>query len=60
MLTDTHTAEAQGIIFIKGGSADEAHRLQPTTHYWTVRAHDWVTFHSDSVVLEREEDSLGK
>lgn len=55
VLTDTPSAKAQGVIFIKGGTADEAQRLQPTTHYWTVRAHDWVTFHNDSIVLEREE-----
>lgn len=54
VLTDTPAAEAQGIIFIKGGTADEAQRLQPTIHYWAARAHDWITFPEHSVVLERE------
>jgi hypothetical protein len=57
VLTDTPAAKAQGIIFIKGGTADEAQSLQPTTHYWTTRAHDWITFQADSLLFEREEPS---
>lgn len=55
VLTDTPAAEAQGIILIKGGTADEAQRLQPTTHYWAARAHPWITFAKTCTVMEREE-----
>jgi hypothetical protein len=59
VLTDTPAAEAQGLIFIKGGTADDAQLLQPSTHYWTERAHGWITFPEDTTVLLREEAPAG-
>ena len=55
VLTDTPAAKAQGLIFIKGGTADEAQQLQPSTHYWTERAHAWIAFPDECTVLLREE-----
>lgn len=55
VLTDTPAAEAQGTIFIKGGTLDHAQDLVPTTHYWTERAHRWIAFPPDCDVLQREE-----
>lgn len=44
VITDTPTAEAQGIIFIKAGTLDDPADLKPTLHYWTNSAQRWVTF----------------
>lgn len=55
VLTDTPSAKAQGVIFIKGGTADNAQQLQPTTHYWTERSHSWIAFPDACTVLKREE-----
>ncbi len=55
LLTDTPAAEAQNVIFIKGGTLDEAEDLVPTTHYWTERAHGWIAFPDGCTVLPREE-----
>lgn len=56
ILTDTSAAEAQGLIFIKGGTADNAQDLMPTTHHWTERAHRWIDFPDGCTILHREED----
>jgi len=55
ILTDTPTAEGQGVIFIKGGTLDDAQDLLPSTHYWTERAHRWITFPEDCDLRQREE-----
>lgn len=57
VLTDTPAAQAQGLIFIKGGTMDDAQALVPSTHYWTERAHGWISFPEGCTVLKREEIS---
>lgn len=44
VITDTPAAEAQGIIFIKAGTLDEAADIAPTLHYWTASAQHWFVF----------------
>ena len=44
VVTDTPEAEANKIIFIKAGTLDEAHDLQPTVHYWADSAQHWFVF----------------
>lgn len=41
ILTDTHAAREQGIIFFKAGTLDEAADLAPTAHYWTQSSQTW-------------------
>lgn len=58
VITDTPAAAAQGVIFIKGGTVDDAYRvLRPERHYWTERLHDWLTLPSSDVMLNRQEES---
>lgn len=59
VLTDTPAAEQQGLIFIKGGTADNAQALRPATHYWTDRAHDWIALPEGCTILRREEAAAG-
>ena len=55
ILTDTPRAEADGVIFIKGGTIDDAATLlRPTVHYWTERKHDWLALPVDDLILKRE------
>jgi hypothetical protein len=53
-LTDTPEAEANGIIFVKGGTIDNSEDLDPTTHYWLSNAQKWVRWPDGSGVLETQ------
>ncbi|WP_295531764.1 GFA family protein [Novosphingobium sp. Chol11] len=44
VITETPEAQAQGMIFIKAGSLDQAEDLKPTVHFWTSTAQHWVVF----------------
>jgi hypothetical protein len=55
ILTDTPSAETQGLIFVKGGTLDETSDLAPETHYWTERAQSWMRWPEDGILLKREE-----
>lgn len=58
MLTDTPRAQADGVIFVKGGTIDGAmDALTPTLHYWTERQHGWLTLPTDHPRLRREESA---
>lgn len=54
VLTDTPGAQADNIIFIKAGTLDDVSDLNPTTHYWTKRAHKWISLPDDAELLEQE------
>jgi hypothetical protein len=54
VITDTPAAEAEGIIFIKAGTLDEAADLKPTLHYWSKRAQGWFTFPDGVERLEEQ------
>ena len=54
MLTDTPRAEAQGIIFAKGGTLDDVADLVPTAHYWTESAQPWMRYPERDNLIERE------
>jgi hypothetical protein len=54
VLTDTPEAEANGIIFVKGGTIDNSEDLDPTTHYWLSNAQKWVRWPDGSGVLETQ------
>jgi hypothetical protein len=58
VITDTPAAAAHGVIFIKGGTVDDAYRvLRPGRHYWTKRLHDWLPLPSGDIMLSRQEES---
>lgn len=44
VVTETPSATAQGMIFIKAGTLDDCSDLNPTTHYWTKTAQPWFVF----------------
>ena len=54
VITDTPAAEAQGIIFIKAGTLDEAGDLSPETHYWTGSAQRWMVLPEGGEKLEKQ------
>jgi hypothetical protein len=54
VLTDTERAREQGLIFVKAGTFDEVSDLNPTTHYWTKRAHQWLSLPEDALLLDQE------
>lgn len=54
IITDTERAQEQGLLFVKGGSLDDAPDLKPTMHYWTQSAHDWFEIPADSEIFDRE------
>jgi hypothetical protein len=54
ILTDTERAREQGVIFIKAGTFDEVSDLEPTTHYWTRRAHRWLPLPAGAALLDQE------
>lgn len=54
VLTDTPGAQKGDIIFIKAGTLDDVSDLNPTTHYWTKRAHKWIPLPDDVELLEQE------
>jgi hypothetical protein len=54
VFTETPSADAQGIIFIKAGTLDDVTDLVPTTHYWTSSAQNWVV-HPDGATLLPEQ-----
>jgi hypothetical protein len=54
VISDTPGAEAQGIIFLKAGTLDEARDLEPTLHYWKNSAHDWFVFPEGVACLETQ------
>lgn len=57
VLTDTPGAREHGLIFVKGGTVDDAAiHLRPGTHYWTDRRHDWINLPEADRVLLREEE----
>lgn len=56
VVTDTPRAVADGVIFIKGGTVDDAATLlEPSVHYWTERRHDWLALPDRHLCLHREE-----
>jgi hypothetical protein len=54
VITETPEAQAQGLIFIKAGSLDQADDLEPTVHYWTSTAQHWVVFPETGAKLETQ------
>lgn len=44
LVTDTPAAERDGHIFLKAGTLDDPADLEPTTHFWSCRAQQWVVF----------------
>ena len=54
VVTETPEAAAQGLIFIKAGSLDQADDLTPTVHYWTSTAQHWVVFPETGTKLETQ------
>jgi len=52
VFTETPDGDAQGMIFIKAGTLDEAQALRPTVHFWTSSAQDWVIIPEGGTVLE--------
>ncbi|QQN73418.1 GFA family protein [Croceicoccus sp. YJ47] len=55
VLTDTDAAEDAGIIFIKGGTLDDAAALTPSAHCWTRSAHEWLQFPEGDTVMQMQE-----
>nr|WP_275588829.1 GFA family protein [Croceicoccus hydrothermalis] len=55
VLTDTDAAEAAGIVFVKGGTLDNAAEMVPTAHCWTRSAHDWLQFPEGDTVMQMQE-----
>ncbi|MDT0575994.1 GFA family protein [Croceicoccus sp. F390] len=55
VLTDTDAARAQGVIFIKGGTLDDATELRPTVHCWTQSAPAWLSFAKGDTIMQRQE-----
>jgi hypothetical protein len=54
VISDTPGAEAQGIIFLKAGTLDEASDLVPTLHYWKNSAQSWFVFPDGVECLEAQ------
>lgn len=54
VISDTPTAEEQGIIFIKAGTLDETADLSPTLHYWCSTAQGWFVFPDGVERLEKQ------
>jgi len=44
VVTETPSATAQDMIFIKAGTLDDRSGLAPSVHYWTNSAQDWFVF----------------
>lgn len=42
VVTETPSATAQDMIFIKAGTLDDRSGLAPGVHYWTSSAQDWM------------------
>jgi hypothetical protein len=54
VITETPSATAQGLIFIKAGTLDETHDLLPSVHYWTCSAQNWFVFPEDAVRIPKQ------
>jgi hypothetical protein len=54
VLTDTPGAQAEGIIFVKGGTLDDPSDLQPTVHYWRASAQPWMRWPDGDAVLAQQ------
>jgi len=54
VISETAEAQAQGLIFIKAGTLDQADDLTPTVHYWTSSAQHWVIFPETGAKLETQ------
>ena len=54
VLTDTAAAEAQGIIFVKGGTVDDPSDLKPTLHYWRASAQPWMRWPEGDEALAQQ------
>lgn len=52
--SDTPGAQEQGIIFLKAGTLDNAHDLEPTLHYWTSSAQGWFNLPDGVDCLEKQ------
>jgi hypothetical protein len=58
VLTDTPRARDDGVIFVKGGTVDDAAELLvPSLHYWTERQHAWLELPAHHQRLRHEETS---
>jgi len=55
VVTDTPRAQAQGVLFVKGGTLDDTTDLAPRTHYWTERAQPWMRWPEGDALVKREE-----
>jgi hypothetical protein len=54
VVTETPEASAQGLVFVKAGTLDEAGDLSPTVHYWTCSAPAWMLLPQDGLRLEKQ------
>ena len=54
VFTETPDGNAQGMIFIKAGTLDEAKDLAPTVHFWTSSAQDWVIIPEGGQILAEQ------
>jgi hypothetical protein len=54
VFTETPDAVAQGMVFIKAGTLDEAKDLAPTVHFWTSSAQDWVSIPEGATILPEQ------
>lgn len=52
--SDTPGAQEQGIIFLKAGTLDDAHDLEPTRHYWTSSAQSWFKLPDGVTCMEKQ------
>jgi hypothetical protein len=54
VITDIPGLEAQGIRVIKAGTLDDRSGLNPSTHYWTESAQDWMVLPDKGVKVPRQ------
>ncbi len=54
VFTETPDSDAQGMVFIKAGTLDEAKDLAPTVHFWTSSAQDWVIIPGGGTILAEQ------
>ncbi len=54
VFTQTPGGDAQGMMFIKAGTLDEAKDLVPTIHFWTGSAQDWVIYPDGATILSEQ------
>ncbi|GGC17153.1 hypothetical protein GCM10011371_00740 [Novosphingobium marinum] len=56
VITDTPTARANEIIFIKAGTLDETRDLEPSAHCWTGEGQKWMVYPEGAPTMIQQED----